>query len=54
MITCSNFALRKKEIDNLKRVFPLKNDCFKGVIDKVLNEVKEKHKTNVNNVSKQS
>ena len=50
-IVCSGIALRKKEID-LKKVFHEKNDYPKRVINQVLNEVEEKHKTSVNNVSK--
>ena len=43
-----NITLRKKEIDHLKKVFHEKNDYPKWVINQVLNEVEEKHKTNVN------
>ena len=51
---CSNIALRKKEIDHLKKVFHEKNDYPKWIINQVLNEVEEKHKTSVNNVSEES
>ena len=49
-LICSNITLRKKEIDHLKKVFHEKNDYPKWVINQVLNEVEEKHKTSVNNV----
>ena len=32
-LICSNTALRKKEINNLKKVFHEKNDCLKWVIN---------------------
>ena len=47
-------ALRKKQIDPLKKVLHEKNDYLNWVINQVLNEVEEKHKTSVNNVSEQS
>ena len=50
----SSIALRKKEIDHLKKVFHEKNDYHKWVINQVLNEVEEKHKTSLNNVSEES
>ena len=49
-LICSSVALRKKEIDHLKKVFHEKNDYPKWV----LNEVEEKHKTSLNNVSEES
>ena len=52
-VICSNFALRKKEIGHLKKVFPEKNDYPKWVINQVLHEVEEKHKTSVNNVNEE-
>ena len=53
-LICSNITLRKKEIDHLKKVFHEKNDYPKWVINQVLNEVAEMHKTNVNKVSQES
>ena len=53
-LICSSIALSKKEIDHLKKVFHEKNDYPKWVIHQVLNEVEEKHKTSVNDVSKES
>ena len=53
-LICSNFALRKKENDHLKKVFHEKNDYPKWVINHILNEIEEKHKTSVNNVSEES
>ena len=53
-LICSSIALRKKEVDHFKKVFHEKNDYPKWVINQVLNEVEEKHKTNVNNVSEES
>ena len=53
-LICSNIALRKKEIDHLKRVFHERNDYPTWVINQVLNAVEEKHKTSVNNVSEES
>ena len=53
-LICSNIALRKKELDHLKKVFHEKNDYPKRVINLVLNEVEEKYKTSVNNVSEES
>ena len=50
---CSNIALRKKEIDHLKKVFHEKNDYPNWVINQLLNEVEENHKTSVNNVSEE-
>ena len=50
----SNSALRKKEIDHLKKVFHEKNGHTKWVINQVLNDVGENHKTNVNNVTEES
>ena len=44
----------KKEIDHLKKVFHGKNDYPKWAINQVLNEVEEKHKTSVNNISEES
>ena len=52
-LICSNITLRKKEIDHLKKVFYKKNDHPKWVISQFLNEVEEKHKTSVNNVSEE-
>ena len=49
-IICSSIALKKKESDHLKKLFHEKNDYHKLVINQVLNEVEENHKTNVNNV----
>ena len=43
---------RKKSI--IKKVFYKKNDYPKWVINQVLNEVEEKHKISVNNVSEES
>ena len=48
-LLCSSIALRKKEIAHLKKEFDEKNDYPKWVINQVLNEVEEKHKTSVNN-----
>ena len=53
-LICSNIALRNKEIDDLNKVFHKKSHYPKWVINQVLNEVEEKHKTSVNNVSKES
>ena len=53
-LICSSIALRKKEIGHLKKVFHEKNDYPEWVINQVLNEVEEKHKTSVNNVSEES
>ena len=53
-LICSNIALRRKEIDHLKKVFHEKNDYPKWIINQVLNEVAEKHKISVNNVSEES
>ena len=50
----SNIALTKKEIDHLKKLFHGMNDYRKWVLNQLLNEVEEKHKTSVNNVSKKS
>ena len=52
-IICSSIALKKKEVDHLKKLFHEKNDYHKLVINQVLNEVEEKHKTNVNNVGEE-
>ena len=43
-LTCSNFALEKKEIDHLNKVFYEKNDYPKWATNQVLNEVEEKYK----------
>ena len=53
-LICSSIALRKKEIGHLKKVFHEKNDYPEWVINQVLNEVEEKHKTSVNNISEES
>ena len=53
-LICSNIALRRKEIDHLKKVFHEKNDYPKWIINQVLNEVAERHKISVNNVSEES
>ena len=53
-LICSSIALRKKEIDHLKKVFNEKNDYPKWVINQVVNEVEEKHKNSVNNVREES
>ena len=53
-LICSSIAFWKKEIDHLKKVFHEKNDYRKWVINQVLNEVEEKHKTSVNNIRKKS
>ena len=53
-VICSNITLRKKEMDHLKKFFHEKDDCSKWVINQVLNEVEEKHKTSVNDVSEES
>ena len=53
-LICLSLALRKKQIDPLKKVLHEKNDYLNWVINQVLNEVEEKHKTSVNNVSEQS
>ena len=50
----SSIAISKKEIDHLKKVFDEKNDYPKWIINQVLNEVEEKLKTSVNNVSEES
>ena len=50
----SNIAHRKKEIDRLKEVLHEKFDYLNRVINQVLNEVKQKHKTSVNNVNEES
>ena len=52
-LICSSIALRKKEIDHLKNVFHEKNDYPKWVINQVLNEVEEKRKTSVDNISEE-
>ena len=44
-LICLNFALIKKEIDCLKKIFNETNDYPKWVITQVLNEVEEKRKT---------
>ena len=51
-LTCSNFTLRRKEIDHLMKKFPEKNDYPKWLINKVLSKVEEKQKTSGNNVNK--
>ena len=48
LLKCS---LRKTEFDRLKKVFDEKNDDPNWVIKQVLNEVKKKYKTSVNNVT---
>ena len=48
-LICSSIAIRKKEIDHLKKVFHEMNDFPKWAINQVLNKVEEKHKTSVNN-----
>ena len=53
-LICSNIALRKKEIEHLKKVFHKKFNYLKWAINQVLNEVKLKHKSSVNNVSEES
>ena len=53
-LICSNIYFKKKEIDRLKKVFDEGNDYPKRVIFHVLNEIKEKYKTNLNNVSRES
>ena len=53
-LICSNMALRNKEINELNKVFHEKYHYPKWVINQVLNEVEEKYKTSVNNVSKES
>ena len=53
-LICSSIALRKKEIDHLKKVFNENNDYPKWVINQVVNEVEEKHRNSVNNVSEES
>ena len=53
-LICSNIALRKKEIDHLKKVFHEKNDYPNWVINQLLNEVEENHKTSANNAIEES
>ena len=50
-LICSNFALSNKEIDHVKKVFLKKSDYHKWPFNHVLNEVEEKCKTSVNNIS---
>ena len=53
-LICSRIALKKKEIDHLKKKFNRKNYYPKSVINQVLNKVEEKHKASVNNVGEES
>ena len=53
-LICSSIALKKKEIDHLKKKFNRKNYYPKSVINQVLNKVEEKHKASVNNVGEES
>ena len=53
-LICSSIAFRNKESNHLKKVFHEKNDYPKWIFNKVLNEVEEKYKTSVNNVSEES
>ena len=46
-LICSNVALRKKEINYLKKVFHEKNNYLKLVINQFLNEIEEKQKSGV-------
>ena len=41
-LICSNFALRKKEIDHLKKVFHENNDYTIWIINQILNVVEKK------------